>query len=115
MKINSGILIKVKEDMDERINEVGCKLEKQRKDNATLKQEILDELNNSMKNSVTRQEMDKACIMQIDKINAKDKPEFFADIVKEQLEMKMEQHDQTLQHVKSCLEETRTKVRDKEN
>jgi len=39
-------------------------------------------------------------------------------IVKEQLEMKMEQYDQTLQHLKSSLEETRTKtleVRDKEN
>jgi len=48
MKINSGISIKVKEDMVERIYEVGSKLEKQRKDNATLKQEILDELKNSM-------------------------------------------------------------------
>ena len=54
----------------------------------------------------------------MDKINAKDKPEYFADIVKEQLEMKMEQYDHTLQHVKSSLEETRTKtleVRDKEH
>jgi len=47
--------------------------------------------------------VDKAFTMQMDKINAKDKPESFADIVKEeQLEMKMEQYDQMLQHVKSC-------------
>jgi len=44
IKINSGNLMKVKEDMVERINEVGSKLEKQRNNNATLKQEILDEL-----------------------------------------------------------------------
>jgi len=44
IKINSGNLMKVKEDMVERMNKVGSKLEKQRNNNATLKQEILDEL-----------------------------------------------------------------------
>jgi len=55
-----------------------------------------------MRDKVTKEEMDKALTVQMEKITEKEKdtPESFANI-KEQLEMQMEQYNESLEHVKT--------------
>jgi len=115
VKINNDNLLKMKADMIKRITEIDNKT----KHIDEIKCEIT-EIKNDMRDKATKEEMDKALTVQMEKITEKekDRPESFADIVKEQLEMQMEQYNESLEHVKTSLDETRAKTleeRDKEN
>ena len=67
---------------------------------------------------VTKEELDKAFVQQTERLTENNKPESFADIVKQQLEEQMGHYNESLQHVQTSIEETRVKSleeRDKEN
>ena len=49
--------------------------------------------------------MDKAFVQQTERLTDNNKPESFADIVKQQLEEQMGHYNESLQHVQTSIEE----------
>jgi len=106
-RVMDDTLLKVKEDMISRIKEVQGQAENQRRQIVEVKEKV-----------VTKEELDKAFVQQTERLTENNKPESFADIVKQQLEEQMGHYNESLQHVQTSIEETRVKSleeRDKEN